>query len=141
MMRTKWDIIDAIDYSAHRYTLFEKDFTEERWAKGLTHKYQKMINYSKRINNNAENIYHYFTYKQLMELYNLVKVYFDNYTFKYGDPYITMDYDEFGKSKYVVFVIPDCNWEEWDEVEKTMYHSMNLLKGDLVIICLKGLTQ
>ena len=136
-MRSKWGMIDSIDYSAHRYTL-TGDF--EEYAKGKSHKYQKLINFGKNTKN-AEEIYKYLTFKQLKELYNLVKVYFDNYQFKYGDPYITMDYDECGKPKYAVFVIPDCNWEEWDDVDKTMHNSMDLLKGRLAIVCLKGLTE
>jgi len=78
---------------------------------------------------------------QMKELYNLLSYYVYHYNEIYGTPSIEVVLDEDSKPAYLKLIFPDCNWEEWGILDKNFLERENLLKGYLMIGCIKGLIE
>ncbi|AGO60030.1 hypothetical protein [Ferroplasma acidarmanus] len=100
----------------------------------------KCVNSIAYINNPAE-FRELLSIAQMEELFNLLVYYFTYYMATYGTPAIEVVLDENSSPSYLKLLIPDCNWEEWDVLDKNLLARENLLKGYLMIGCIKGLIE
>jgi len=78
---------------------------------------------------------------QIKELFNLLLYYVTYYKTIYGTPSIEVVLDDNSTPSYLKLVFPDCNWEEWGMLDKDLLKRENLLKGYLMIGCIKGLIE
>jgi len=121
-MYSKDVYIDMIDYSLERYGLL------------YNHGWHRIIH-------DKDDISGFINYKQAKELYNLVKYYMDKYGFKYGEISLSMKYGYCGEPEYINFIIPDCDWKAWGDMDNDMSDHINYLKGKIAIVCIKGLVE
>lgn len=78
---------------------------------------------------------------QMEELFNLLLYYVTYYKTIYGAPSIEVVLDDYNIPAYLKLIIQDCNWEEWGILDKDFLERENLLKGSLMIVCIKGLIE
>ncbi|MGC8725436.1 MAG: hypothetical protein ACP5RS_02535 [Thermoplasmata archaeon] len=59
----------------------------------------------------------------------------------YGTPLLTARYDEDGSFGYFEIILKNCNMKEWKGLYADVFDKLNLFKGKVFPVCLKGLTE
>ncbi len=110
--------------------------------------YIKKYIYAQKMNSKVkiydpDNFFQLFSPDQMGELLSLLEYYSNNNIYKacYGTPYILVVSDEYDKPAYIKLIFPNCNWEEWKLLDKDLTNQENLLKGYVMIECVKGLIE
>ncbi len=59
---------------------------------------------------------------------------------EYGKPFINVVYDDDSPS-YIDIMFPNCNWNEWEILEKELKTMVHFIKERIMITSVKGLTE
>lgn len=79
--------------------------------------------------------------EEIQELGSTIR-YIDQKYPQFGNPVLSARYDEdFGEFGYFEITLRDCNFEEWRSLSIDIFHKLDLLKGKVVPVCLKGLKE